>query len=58
MADCLLLALGKNLSVFSFAFQLEGSLLTMETKLGCGRVRGVLEEKPVMLVMWSRVNPR
>lgn len=58
MADCWLLAQEKNLFVFSYAFQLEGSLLTMETKLGCEMVRGVPEEKSVMLAMSSRVNPR
>lgn len=58
MADCLLLVLAKNLFAFSYALQLEGSLLTTETMLGFERVEGVLEEKTVMLAMWSRVNPR
>lgn len=56
MADCRLLVQERNLFVFSYAFQLEGNLLTMETKLGCERVRGVPEEKSVMLAMSSRVN--
>ena len=56
MADCWLLVQEKNLFVFSYAFQLEGSLLTMEMKLGCERVRGVPVEKSVMLVMSSRAN--
>ena len=58
MADCWLLVQVKNLFVFSYAFQLEGSLLTMETKLGCEMVRGVPEEMSAMLAMSSRVNLR
>lgn len=58
MADCLLLVLGKNLFVFLYAFQLEGILLTTETKLGCERVGAVPVETPVMPAMSSRVNPR
>jgi len=58
MADCLVLVPEKTLFVFSYAFQLEGSLLTMETKLGCERAGGVPEEKWVMLAMSNRVNPR
>ena len=58
MADCLLLVLAKNLFAFSYALQLERSLLTTETKLGFERVEGAPEEKTVMLAMWSRVNPR
>ena len=57
MADCWLLVQERNLFVFSYAFQLEERPLTMETKLGCEMVRVVPEEKSVMLVMSSRVNP-
>lgn len=54
-ADCLVQVQERYPYACVLGFQLEGILLMMEKKLGCGRVGGARVEIPAML---SKVTPR